>query len=117
MTDVGVVQQQAAPVPAAAAPTPDPMIVIAPMIRQAIAEAQQQTLTPANVIADAKPFLMSKTLWGVVMTAVATELQQLGYHFAPADQAALINDIMSFFQLAGLVLATIGRITATKGLK
>lgn len=108
---------QTVAVPAAPAPAADLLEQLLPLIKQTIAEAQSQPQTVATILAEAKPWFTSKTVWGIGVAGVAAALQQLGYTFAAADQADLINTAMQWVQVGGLLLAIIGRVTATKALK
>jgi len=61
---------------------------------------------------DVKSFLLSKTLWGVIVSFVGLILTQLG--FDTTMLAGLDGEIVS---VIGLVLATYGRFKAVKKLK
>ncbi len=64
---------------------------------------------------DPKSFLLSKTLWGVVISMVAMIAPQLGLSpFSEGDVAGLTENIVAFL---GAALAIYGRITAKKRIK
>ena len=64
---------------------------------------------------DPKSFLLSKTLWGVVISMVAMFAPKLGFSpFSEGDVAGLTENIVA---LLGAALAIFGRITAKKKIK
>jgi hypothetical protein len=69
----------------------------------------------------AKNYLLSKTLWGLLITLTGTILEKYGYKISEDESAFLSSAIVDFmsvlFTFGGLILAAIGRIKATKVLK
>jgi len=64
---------------------------------------------------DAKNFLLSKTIWGVLISLAGVAMSKFG--LTPFDEAtsqALAGEIVT---LVGAVVAVIGRITAQTSLK
>lgn len=67
-----------------------------------------------------KPALASRTVWGALVTILATAAGLAGYAVTPDDQAAaldLVDRVLAEWDrlaaIAGAVLALWGRITAT----
>lgn len=66
---------------------------------------------------DTKPFYLSLTFWGLVVTVIATLLAKFGYKLSDslrADAAQMLLDIAGF--IVGPLMALIGRVRATKPL-
>lgn len=69
----------------------------------------------------AKNYLLSKTLWGLLITLIGTILEKYGYKISEEDSAFLSSSIVDFMSVlltfGGIIIAAIGRIRATKVLK
>jgi len=63
-----------------------------------------------------KPFWQSRTLWGLVISGIAMAAAHWGVQISPDDAA--VNDIIEIVskvvEIAGLVYAFYGRVTAKK---
>ena len=81
-----------------------------------------EEITPAVTESATKKLIASKTIIGILITAVCTILQILGVvDITATEQATLLNSIVDIgvatLTLAGLALALYGRIVATKQIK
>ncbi len=69
---------------------------------------------------DVKNIFKSKTLWGLVTAATPTILGWFGYSAAQGDVTSVVTQTQAWIevtmQYGGFLLATIGRLTATKKL-
>lgn len=57
-----------------------------------------------------KSFLTSKTIWGLIITALAAAAQHLHLTFLPADVENLTTGAV---ELAGILFSAYGRVVAT----
>lgn len=66
---------------------------------------------------DTKSFIYSKTIWGIVMMFAGFAASKIGVEVQEADVKELIDLLAVIFEAGGGVLATYGRISATKAIK
>ena len=69
-------------------------------------------MTDTTTVPASKPFYMSMTLWGIVVSGIGILLPNFGIPFGPEIQGAAIELVQSIISSAGLVLAFIGRLRA-----
>ena len=63
----------------------------------------------------AKPIWQSKTIWGLIVAAVAMVLQQFfGISVGEEEQGTLVDMVLNAMEAVGLLLAAIGRFWATR---
>lgn len=65
---------------------------------------------------DTKSLFASKTIWGVVVTALPAILKLFGFETLPGFEESAAETINGLTTAFGAVLAVYGRITATKNL-
>lgn len=65
---------------------------------------------------EVKPFWKSKTLWGVLLTALPTLIRVSGVPLPPGADAAILQVVEIIMVTAGLGVATTGRIQANPNL-
>ncbi|MGH6719627.1 MAG: hypothetical protein ACREER_09945 [Alphaproteobacteria bacterium] len=61
-----------------------------------------------------KSFLASTTIWGGLVAMIAAGLGFLGYSFAEADQAQVVEWATSLAGMIGGLIAVVGRVRASK---
>lgn len=65
-------------------------------------------------MSDAKPWWQSRTMWGLVIAAVATILKSFGVELDAGFQDQLVEIGLTVGTAAGLILAAWGRLKATR---
>ena len=68
-------------------------------------------------MSDVKPWYMSKTIIGAVVTVLALVATAFGYGIGAEDQAALADYAVSLGGIVGGLLAIYGRVKASKEIK
>ncbi|MEM9329971.1 MAG: hypothetical protein AAGA53_01520 [Pseudomonadota bacterium] len=63
---------------------------------------------------DEKVWYRSKTIWGSLVTVLATVFGGLGYAVTPEGQAELVDAIVDLIGTLGAIIAIYGRLNATK---
>jgi hypothetical protein len=107
----------ATPAPAAPLIPPDLQALIAAAAAQAAAQASAAGgITAAQLETDAKPILQSRTLWALMVTAVAAVASHYGHSISLTTQQAWITDALDMVQYAGLASAALFRVVSTKQL-
>jgi hypothetical protein len=65
---------------------------------------------------DAKPILLSRTVWANLVGLAALALGLLGFDTAGLDEAALVDSVLQLVAAGSFVLSTFFRILATRRL-
>ena len=79
-----------------------------------VIEPKEATM-PTN--APEKNFLQSKTLWGIIMSAVPLVSQVTGVEISDTETQSIAGAIPEIIGAVGVLLAIIGRFTAKTNLK
>jgi uncharacterized membrane protein len=66
---------------------------------------------------DVKPWYLSKTIIGAVITVLALVAGVFGYGIGPEEQAAIADYIVTLGGVVGGLLAIYGRVKADKAVK
>ncbi len=66
---------------------------------------------------DLKNWYSSKTIWGALISVVASVLHFAGIDLAPADKNQLVDAIVNIAGALGGLLAVYGRVTAKAAIK
>ncbi len=66
---------------------------------------------------DLKHWYNSKTIWGALISVIASLLHVSGINIAAADQGQLVDSIVNIAGALGGLLAVYGRVTATSAIK
>jgi hypothetical protein len=64
----------------------------------------------------AKPWYLSRTIWGVLVALAAQLLARWGYELTPALQGDIVSTILDLVSAGGAGLAVFGRVKASKRL-
>ena len=63
-----------------------------------------------------KSLLQSRTIWGLIVAALAALAQRGGITIGAEDQAQLVGGILDAANIAGLAIAFWGRVVARKAI-
>ncbi len=103
--------------PDAPLPPPTPSALIADATSDIAGDLARGESVVQAVEAEVKKYVRSRTLWSLVVSAVAAWALAHGHDIAPAAQSAIVTDILGLVQNGSLVAAGLFRILATAKLK
>ena len=66
---------------------------------------------------ETKSILMSKTVWGALLSVAGALAGLAGYTFGPEEQEMLVLAVTTIATAIGSVLSVYGRVKATKKIK